>query len=147
MSLLSTIFILLLSNNQILYVFTDDKWQGVKAASNEQRKLLEDIVTDLRTYKDAGVHLQKWIAQKEKMVAVLGPVATEPSMIKNQLEQVKVCNSFSRHLKQCLFANTKTKNNKANKSHTEKPLYDMLAWFWMYCLEIDPKLLYPNKHV
>ena len=71
--------------------FSDDKWQGVKAASNEQRKLLEDIVTDLRTYKDAGVHLQKWIAQKEKMVAVLGPVATEPSMIKNQLEQVKVC--------------------------------------------------------
>ena len=71
--------------------FSDDKWQGVKAASNEQRKLLEDIVADLRTYKDAGVHLQKWIAQKEKMVAVLGPVATEPSMIKNQLEQVKVC--------------------------------------------------------
>ena len=72
------------------HILTDDKWQGVKAASNEQRKLLEDIVTDLRTYKDAGVHLQKWIAQKEKMVAVLGPVATEPSMIKNQLEQVKV---------------------------------------------------------
>ena len=75
------------------HILTDDKWQGVKAASNEQRKLLEDIVTDLRTYKDAGVHLQKWIAQKEKMVAVLGPVATEPSMIKNQLEQVKVRSS------------------------------------------------------
>lgn len=68
----------------------DDKWLGVKVASEQQRKLLEDIVADLRTYKDAGVHLQKWIAQKEKMVAVLGPVATEPSMIKNQLEQVKV---------------------------------------------------------
>ena len=76
------------------HILTDDKWQGVKAASNEQRKLLEDIVTDLRTYKDAGVHLQKWIAQKEKMVAVLGPVATEPSMIKNQLEQVKVRSSW-----------------------------------------------------
>ena len=71
-------------------ILTDDKWLGVKVASEQQRKLLEDIVTDLRTYKDAGVHLQKWIAQKEKMVAVLGPVATEPSMIKNQLEQVKV---------------------------------------------------------
>ncbi|KAH3699002.1 hypothetical protein DPMN_073948, partial [Dreissena polymorpha] len=68
----------------------DDKWLGVKVASEQQRKLLEDIVSDLRTYKDAGVHLQKWIAQKDKMVAVLGPVATEPSMIKNQLEQVKV---------------------------------------------------------
>lgn len=64
----------------------------MKVASEQQRKLLEDIVNDLRVYKDAGLHLQKWIAQKEKMVAVLGPVATEPSMIKNQLEQVKVGN-------------------------------------------------------
>ena len=82
---------ILIKISELLFTLTDDKWQGVKAASNEQRKLHEDIVSDLRTYKDAGVHLQKWIAQKEKMVAVLGPVATEPSMIKNQLEQVKVC--------------------------------------------------------
>ena len=48
------------------------------------------MVTDIREFKDAGVHLQKWIAQKEKMVGVLGPVATEPAHIHNQLEQVKI---------------------------------------------------------
>lgn len=48
------------------------------------------MVSDIREFKDAGVHLQKWIAQKEKMVAVLGPVATEPSQIHNQLEQIKI---------------------------------------------------------
>ena len=90
---------------------SDDKWQGIKAASNEQRKLLEDIVADLRTYKDAGVHLQKWIAQKEKMVAVLGPVATEPSMIRNQLEQVKVCGYFwLSNIKESWFCKTIFKN-------------------------------------
>ena len=62
----------------------------MKVASEQQRKVLEDIVNDIRIYKDAGVNLQKWIAQKEKMVSVLGPVATDPSMVKNQLEQVKV---------------------------------------------------------
>lgn len=48
------------------------------------------MVSDIRDFKDAGVHLQKWIAQKEKMVAVLGPVATEPSQIHNQQEQIKI---------------------------------------------------------
>jgi hypothetical protein len=62
----------------------------ITVASEQRRKALESMVSDIREFKDAGVHLQKWIAQKDKMVAVLGPVATEPSQIHNQLEQVKV---------------------------------------------------------
>ncbi|KAK3581860.1 hypothetical protein CHS0354_032763 [Potamilus streckersoni] len=81
----------------------DDKWLGVKVTSEQRRKALEDIVADLRSYKDAGVTLQKWIAQKEKMVAVLGPVATDPAMIKNQQDQVKVLQE---------------------EQHAQEPLYD-----------------------
>lgn len=48
------------------------------------------MVKNISAFKDAGVHLQKWIAQKEKMMAVLGPISTEKEMNQNQVEQVKV---------------------------------------------------------
>ncbi|OWF34915.1 Dystonin [Mizuhopecten yessoensis] len=67
----------------------EDKWLDVKVESEHRRKSLDDMVTDLRAFKDAGVHLQKWVAQKEKMVGVLGPVATSPALIQNQQQQVK----------------------------------------------------------
>ena len=52
------------------------------------------MVKNISAFKDSGVHLQKWIAQKEKMMAVLGPISTEKEMNQNQVEQVKVSNGF-----------------------------------------------------
>ena len=53
-------------------------------------KSLETLVDDLKDFRETHNSLASWLAQKEKMVTVLGPVATEPAMVNNQLQQVKV---------------------------------------------------------
>lgn len=77
----------------MILIRSDNKWSNLKAASEERRKALEDIVNDLQDFKESGDSLGTWLAQKDKMVAVLGPLATESTMIDNQLEQVKVANT------------------------------------------------------
>lgn len=69
---------------------TDNKWLDIKVLSEQRRRSLEEMVKNISAFKDAGVHLQKWIAQKEKMMAVLGPISTGKEMNQNQVEQVKV---------------------------------------------------------
>uniref|UniRef100_A0A2C9K839 Calponin-homology (CH) domain-containing protein n=1 Tax=Biomphalaria glabrata TaxID=6526 RepID=A0A2C9K839_BIOGL len=68
----------------------DDKWHGLRAMSEERRKSLEDAVSDLRDFREHEEQLTKWFGQKEKLMDVLGPVAMEPSLLKSQMEQVKV---------------------------------------------------------
>ncbi|XP_046365486.2 microtubule-actin cross-linking factor 1, isoforms 1/2/3/5-like isoform X11 [Haliotis rufescens] len=68
----------------------DDKWHGLRATSEQRRKSLEDMVSHLRSLRENGDLLNKWLTQKEKMLDVLGPVATEPALIQTQLDQVKV---------------------------------------------------------
>ncbi|XP_041359572.1 microtubule-actin cross-linking factor 1, isoforms 1/2/3/5-like isoform X3 [Gigantopelta aegis] len=68
----------------------DDKWHGLRASSEQKRKMLEDVVTDLQNLRENGEQLTKWLSQKEKMMDVLGPVAVEPSLVQNQRDQVKV---------------------------------------------------------
>ena len=58
--------------------------------SEDRRKSLEALVEDLKEFRDSHDSLAAWLAQKDKMVTVLGPVATEPAMVNNQLQQVKV---------------------------------------------------------
>lgn len=74
------------------------------------------MVKNISAFKDAGVHLQKWIAQKEKMMAVLGPISTEKEMNQNQVEQVKV----SIQLWTAPILESKCKNlHCQNNSHSE----------------------------
>ncbi len=58
--------------------------------SEDRRRSLEALVEDLREFGEGHDALSGWLAQKEKMVTVLGPVAAEPAMVNNQLQQVKV---------------------------------------------------------
>ena len=58
--------------------------------SEERRKGLEDAVGDLRDFREFEEQLTRWFSQKEKLMDVLGPVATEPSLLRSQMEQVKV---------------------------------------------------------
>ena len=69
---------------------TDDKWHGLRASSEQRRKSLEDMVSDLRDMREHEEQLMRWLAQKERMLDVLGPVAMEPAMLASQLQQVKV---------------------------------------------------------
>lgn len=59
--------------------------------SEERRKGLEDAVSDLRDFREHEEQLGKWFGQKEKLMNVLGPVAMEQSLLRSQMEQVKVC--------------------------------------------------------
>lgn len=74
---------------------TDDKWHGLRALSEQQRKGLEDMVSDLRDMREHEQQLTLWLAQKDRMLDVLGPVAMEPNMLASQMEQVKVNTSCS----------------------------------------------------
>jgi hypothetical protein len=62
----------------------------MRAASEQRRKGLEDMVNDLRDLREHEEQLVKWLAQKDRMLDVLGPVAMEPAMLASQLQQVKV---------------------------------------------------------
>ena len=80
-------------NNQFMKVksdFAEKRWRSLKHVSEDRRKSLEDLVEDLRDSREAHEHLSAWLAQKEKMVSILGPTAAEPAMVNNQLQQVQV---------------------------------------------------------
>ena len=70
----------------------EKRWTSLKEISDDRRKSLETLVDDLKDFRETHDSLSSWLAQKEKMVTVLGPVATEPAMVNNQLQQVKVSN-------------------------------------------------------
>lgn len=55
---------------------------------------MEGMVDDLRDFRECNEQLVGWLAQKEKMVTVLGPMATEPAMVNNQLQQVQVSDAI-----------------------------------------------------
>ena len=74
-------------------LFTDERWRGLKAISEERGHLLEELVDDLKSFKTTQDSLTAWLAQKDKMVSVLGPLATDPPMLSTQLQQVQVWHS------------------------------------------------------
>ena len=63
---------------------------NLKHLSAEQRQLLTERLEDLKEFKSLHDQLMGWLAHKDKMVSVLGPVATQPAMVKHQLQQVQV---------------------------------------------------------
>lgn len=58
--------------------------------SNSRQKALEEICAELDDFHTTRRNLATWFGQKERMIGVLGPVVTAPSMANNQLQQVRV---------------------------------------------------------
>ncbi|XP_013787345.1 dystonin-like, partial [Limulus polyphemus] len=59
----------------------------------ELRKFVKEQIDLLQGYKDfQDTHdiLTSWLTQKEKMLQVLGPIASEPRMVTSQMQQVQV---------------------------------------------------------
>ena len=73
----------------LVYV-VDERWRAMKAISEEQLRQLKMLVDNLAKFKETHNNLTAWLAQKDKMVSVLGPLATEPNMVSTQLQQVQV---------------------------------------------------------
>jgi len=48
------------------------------------------MVDDLKSFDVANAQMTAWLGQKEKMISFLGPVAAEPVMVQNQIQQLEV---------------------------------------------------------
>ena len=44
----------------------------------------------MRDFHDTHDHLNNWLNAKDKMMGVLGPIASDPRMVNSQLQQVQV---------------------------------------------------------
>lgn len=71
-------------------LISEDRWKGVQQASLSRCMALEGIESNLANFTESSNFLATWLQQKEKMLAALGPIATEPNMVKSQLHQVQV---------------------------------------------------------
>lgn len=56
----------------------------------EECKACQNRMQEAKEFHASASQLQKWLAAKQKMMAVLGPIATEPHLIANQLQQIQV---------------------------------------------------------
>lgn len=62
----------------------------IQEMSNSRQKALEEIRDELDDFHKTRHNLATWFRQKDRMIGVLGPVVTAPSLANNQLQQVRV---------------------------------------------------------
>ena len=60
----------------------------VKRGAEDQKKKLSTQLDAVQEFDKLKDNLGSWLNAKTKMAGVLGPLAIEPAMIDNQLEQV-----------------------------------------------------------
>lgn len=70
----------------LLFAHEDEKWTELRAPCEERIEALEELKAFLQAHENLG----SWINQKDKLMGVLGPIATEPGMLVNQMQQVQV---------------------------------------------------------
>ncbi|XP_019638531.1 PREDICTED: dystonin-like [Branchiostoma belcheri] len=68
----------------------DDQWKQLEQDMASKQQQLEAASGNLQDFTAAQQQLSCWLADKEKMVAVLGPLAIDAAMLKNQQQQVEV---------------------------------------------------------
>jgi len=78
----------------IVLLTTEKRWASLKELSDSCGRSLSDMVDDLKGFDVANAQITAWLGQKEKMVSFLGPLAAEPVMIRNQIQQLDVCCVF-----------------------------------------------------
>ena len=69
---------------------TEKRWSSLKELADSCGNSLGEMVDDLKGFNIAAVQLTAWLGQKEKMMSFLGPLAAEPVMIRNQIQQLEV---------------------------------------------------------
>ena len=72
-----------------MFDYTEERWRSLKDVSADRKLTLQEMVADIQKFNDLHDNMTQWLAQKERMIGLLGPMATEPAMVATQLEQVK----------------------------------------------------------
>jgi len=74
----------------MLLMLTEKRWSSLKELSDSCGRSLAEMVDDLKGFDAANAQITAWLGQKEKMISFLGPLAAEPVMIRNQIQQLEV---------------------------------------------------------
>lgn len=52
---------------------------------------------DVKDFHDTHDSLSNWLAAKERMMTVLGPISSDSRMVQSQVQQVQVCVHLTDH--------------------------------------------------
>lgn len=62
------------------------RWKDLQDRCKARSKFLEDV----KDFHDTHDQLSAWLIAKDRMMSVLGPIASDPRLVHNQLQQVQV---------------------------------------------------------
>ncbi|XP_069707556.1 dystonin isoform X2 [Phaenicophaeus curvirostris] len=68
----------------------DSKWKELNQVTSERQQKLEESSNYLTQFQTAEAQLKHWLAEKELMVSVLGPLSIDPNMLNTQKQQVQI---------------------------------------------------------
>nr|XP_023651005.1 dystonin isoform X2 [Paramormyrops kingsleyae] len=68
----------------------DETWKHLAGAMEDRRQLLEASSRHLGLFQAAEEQLGQWLAEKELMMSVLGPLSVDPNMLNTQKQQVQI---------------------------------------------------------
>ena len=71
-------------------VSLESRWASLKELSESCGRSLVEMVDDLKAFEMSHNQITSWLAQKEKMLSFLGPMATDPVLIRSQIQQLEV---------------------------------------------------------
>jgi len=80
----------LLTVEVFILLLTETRWSSLKELSTSCGRSLAEMVDDLKGFDVANAKITAWLGQKEKMISFLGPLAAEPVMVRNQIQQLEV---------------------------------------------------------
>lgn len=80
-----------MKSSMLLLPHTDETWQHLAGAMEDRRQQLEASSRHLGLFQVAEEQLGQWLAEKELMMSVLGPLSVDPNMLNTQKQQVQVC--------------------------------------------------------
>ncbi|XP_066215240.1 dystonin isoform X15 [Saccopteryx leptura] len=68
----------------------DSKWQELNQFTVDRQQKLEESSNNLTQFQTVEAQLRQWLAEKELMVSVLGPLSIDPNMLNTQRQQVQI---------------------------------------------------------
>ncbi|XP_041107393.1 dystonin-like [Polyodon spathula] len=68
----------------------DSTWKDVNSLMDERKQKLEESSKNLTQFQTAEAQLKQWLAEKELMMSVLGPLSIDPNMLNAQKQQVQI---------------------------------------------------------
>ncbi|MGH0168380.1 UNVERIFIED_CONTAM: hypothetical protein FKN15_066192 [Acipenser sinensis] len=86
----------------------DSTWKDINSSMNMRKQKLEESSKNLTQFQTAEAQLKQWLAEKELMMSVLGPLSIDPNMLNAQKQQVLILQNE--------FDTRKSQYNQLNES-------------------------------